>query len=107
MVYARTDMNGSAVYEVEKCADREELVSSLNWIGKCGYSLLGVWDFDGDNEISAEIEAIFEKAVTRRLDKITNEAKKLDIDDIISSAEKKASERQETGNKLGLSELNR
>ena len=100
-------MNCSAVYEVEKCADREELVSSLNWIGKCGYSLLGVWDFDGDNEISAEIEAIFEKAVTRRLDKITNEAKKLDIDDIISSAEKKASERQETGNKLGLSELNR
>lgn len=105
--YARTDMNGSAVYEVEKCADRKELVSSLNWIGKCGYSLLGVWDFDSDNEISAEIEAIFEKAVTRRFDKITNEAKKLDLDEIISSAEKKASENQETGNKLELSEHDR
>ena len=48
-----------------------------------------------------------EKTVTRRLDKITNEAKKLDLDEIISSAEKKASERQETGNKFELSDLNR
>lgn len=51
--YERTDINGSRVVECDTCNNRDDLLDSLNWLGKCGFSPLKVWDFDS-NEFQDE-----------------------------------------------------
>ena len=63
--YRRTDLNGSSVVEADICPDRNSLLESLNWIGKCGYSILSLWDYEIHRPISADLQAIFDDAYSR------------------------------------------
>lgn len=64
--YRRNDMNGSGVVEADTCNGRQELLKSLDWIGKCGYTLLSVWDYDIDNPIAKNLESILDAVYYRR-----------------------------------------
>lgn len=64
--YQRNDLNGSRALFKDECANSEELLKSLDWIGKGGYTLLTVWDFDIDQPMSTELEIIFEAAYMNR-----------------------------------------
>lgn len=46
MYYHRIDLNGSCTLEKECCQTREELITTLDWLGKCGAPPLSFWRFD-------------------------------------------------------------
>lgn len=64
--YRRTDLNGSSVVDSDVCPNRDSLLQSLNWFGKCGYSILSLWDYEINRPISADLQAIFDNAYDRR-----------------------------------------
>lgn len=96
--YDRTDINGSSNLERDICKDRESLVSSLNWIGKCGYPLLEIWDFNIDKQISNELSQLFLNSYKARAEKMAQaanemyESSKDSLDAKIQHAESKATE---------------
>ena len=66
VLFRRTDINGSVVYDDKTCADQKELLSCLNYIGECRFTLEQVWDFDIDNIKEPVIIDLFNKAYLRR-----------------------------------------
>ena len=66
LYYSRMDINGSFVMEMDICRDRNELLSSLNWIGSCGHSLESLWEYHSDRPVSKELADIFEAAYLRK-----------------------------------------
>ncbi len=70
LYYYRTDLNGSSVLEKETVLDRNALLSSLNWIGQCGYTVCSLWDYDMEKPITKGLERIFNDASERRREKL-------------------------------------
>jgi len=66
--YSRMDVMGNNLYDMDKCNNREELLETLNWIGLACYTLHGVWDFNLHNEISPELNIIFNNSFNRRVE---------------------------------------
>ena len=63
--YSRMDLNGSRVYEQDICQNREELLQSLNWIGRCGYVPLSVWEYQVEKPMENVLSDILDKAYDR------------------------------------------
>lgn len=64
--YRRTDMNGSSVYEMDICLNREDLLSSLNWIGQCRNTIVSLWDYKAGERTSEELMNIFNDASSHK-----------------------------------------
>lgn len=73
LYFARTDLNGSRVVERDICQDRAQLLSSMNWCGKCGYSILELWDFDIDKPGYDAAAEMIHQGVIRRFNRIEKE----------------------------------
>lgn len=69
--YSRTDLNGSTVVERDICKDREDLIQSLNWCGKCGYMPLQLWKFDSSAPMSGELLNLLNGVYNRRLNQLS------------------------------------
>lgn len=88
MLYVRTDLNGSSVLEVDPCDNREELLKSLNWMGKCGFTPLQVWDFDANKCEDRELWEIFNAGSARRAEAAREEVDGLmGLNEAIEAAE--------------------
>ena len=83
LFFARTDVNGSRIVEMDTCNNREALLESLNWCGKCGYSLLELWDFDIDKDKPGYDEAlhVINQGVINRFAKIEKELSAMEMED--------------------------
>lgn len=64
--YRRTDFNGSSVYEMDVCLNRNDLLSSLNWIGQSRNTIVSLWDYKAGERISEELSGIFNEASSYR-----------------------------------------
>ncbi len=71
--YSRTDLNGSLCYEADHCKDQAELLASLNWCGRCRYTILQLWDFDLDKTKDAATIELLDDASRYRLSLIAKE----------------------------------
>lgn len=87
LIYVRTDINGSSVFEKVVCTNQIELFGTLNWLGKCGFTPLELWDFDIDSSNNERLLKIFDSACEHRMESVVREAQKLDV--MISDAESK------------------
>lgn len=85
LYYVRFDVNGSSVMEKELCQNIKELLETLNWIGKTGGIVSGVWEFDEDKEISPALYEIFKDGMERKPGMVF----RIVIDERISSAKRK------------------
>lgn len=85
--YSRTDLNGSSCIEMDVCNDRDEMLQSLNWMGKCGYTPLKVWDFDANKPNDKALFDIFNAGSARRAEAAREEMDGLmGLDDAIEEA---------------------
>lgn len=66
MYYLRTDINGSGIVESETYQNRYSLIEGLNWLGKCGFTPLKLWDFDAETCQDGQVMGIFGAGVSRR-----------------------------------------
>lgn len=66
VLFARTDLNGSTCFESEQCTDLSDLLSALDWCGKCRYTIHCVWDFDIDKTENQDLIQLFNDAYVRR-----------------------------------------
>lgn len=82
LYYYRTDINGSGCVEKDVCENRNELLESLNWCGKCGYTPLQLWDFRAETTRDDRVMNIFADGAQRRY-----EAAQDCLDDLIDAAE--------------------
>lgn len=83
LFYRRTDMNGSSVFESETCPNRDTLLQTLNWLGKCGFVPLELWNYDIEKTDDTALLAIFQQGEQRRFDLVRSE-----LDQMHSAAEK-------------------
>lgn len=81
VIYYRTDINGSGMLESVTCKDREDLLSTLDWLGKCGFVPEQVWDFDSDKEIEPRLLDIFRAGQQRRHEIAQSEMEAFLLDD--------------------------
>lgn len=85
--YSRTDLNGSSCIELDVCKNREEMLQSLNWMGKCGYMPLKVWDFDAKEPHDKALFDIFDAGLAKRAEAAREEMDGLmGLDDLICAA---------------------
>lgn len=82
LLYYRTDINGSGCVEEDICQNRNELLKSLNWLGKCGYTPLRLWDFRAETTNDDRVMSIFAAGARRRY-----EAAQECLEDLIDAAE--------------------
>lgn len=68
VIYTRFDLNGSSVVEGDVCNNRKELLSSLNWIGKCGSVPTHIWDFKLDASEDQTLFDIINDSTKRRFE---------------------------------------
>ena len=80
LYYSRTDLNGSSVMEREICQSRVELLQTLNWLGKCGYLPMELWDFDAESVLDRQLTNILLDNQKRRMELIEKDQ------DIIAAA---------------------
>lgn len=66
LYYSRMDINGSSVMEMDICRNRNELLSSLNWIGIYGHTLKSLWGYHSDQPVSKDLADIFEASYVRK-----------------------------------------
>lgn len=87
LFYARSDMNGSCVFEKVACVNRNDLLGTLNWLGKCGFTPLMLWDFDIDSSNNERLLKIFDSACERRMESVRSDHETLDA--LMSDAKNK------------------
>lgn len=63
--YHRIDLNGSCTLEKECCQTREELTSTLDWLGKCGSAPLSFWTFDHNAPMDGALIEILNNSYDR------------------------------------------
>ncbi len=78
VIYTRTDLNGSTCLESERCASMSELLSALDWCGKCGYTVHELWDFDLGKTQDKGIVDLFDDVYQHRMKRIGKEAERID-----------------------------
>lgn len=71
--YRRYDLNGSSVYEQDFCKNKEELIDTLNWCGKCGNAVLEVWDFSLEKGNEPEIAKLFQDGFLKKMEHLAEE----------------------------------
>ena len=71
--YCRYDLNGSSVYEEDICHNAEDLISTLNWCGKCGHTVLKVWDFSLENAKETAIGKLFHDGYLKKTEQLAEE----------------------------------
>ena len=73
LIYRRTDINGSGVFESETCKTRDELLQVLNWMGKCGFVPLELWNYDIEQANDTALLSVFQQGELRRFDLLSKE----------------------------------
>lgn len=73
LCYRRTDMNGSGVVDAVDCKSREDLLSTLNWMGKAGFVPLDIWDFHMEAVQNEPLLETFHAGESRRLEMVQKE----------------------------------
>lgn len=63
--YHRIDLNGSCVFEKECCQTREDLISTLDWLGQCGAPPLSFWSFDHKKTMDSALIKILNSSYDR------------------------------------------
>lgn len=66
--YHRSDLNGSTVVMLCECANREELITALNWNGECYHIVRSLWDFDLYKMDNEELSKLFDAAYCNLMD---------------------------------------
>ena len=94
LYYMRTDINGSGIMEKELCNNRNELLETLNWLGKCGFTPWDVWDFHIGTSRNEKAMEIFAAGRRKRAEYAHSV-----LDDMIDDADSKRLESKNEINK--------
>ena len=66
VLYTRTDLNGSTCFEALTCDNLSDLLSTIDWCGKCRFTIHQAWDFDIDKTENKELIELFNDAWSYR-----------------------------------------
>lgn len=85
LLYGRLDMNLELQLESTTIFDRQDLMKTLDWMGKAGYIVQQLWSFDREDDYTFHLEDLFCSCIDRRETEIV--ASYDDIDLILDELE--------------------
>lgn len=71
--YKRNDIMGDLIIDGCTCVDREDLLSCLNWEGKCYHRIRMLWDFDSSYIENEKLLDIFNRAYRKLMELLDDE----------------------------------
>lgn len=85
--YCRYDVFANPIYQLTQCVNQEDLISSLNWSGRCYHRVRTLWDYDDVETENARIHQIFSDGFSQ-LQKVLADDTSLDwsFDDITENS---------------------
>lgn len=70
MWWSRHNLNMCRLWATETCNSREDLIDTLNFLGKCGHNVETLWDYDDKTTTNAKITELFDVCYERKCEQI-------------------------------------